>query len=81
MKIDRITTDPSVMQGKPCIRGLRVLVSLVLNLLANGMTHEEIIRDYPYLEEEDIRQCLAYAAFLSEERIVSLGDSPVAIPG
>jgi uncharacterized protein (DUF433 family) len=50
------------MQGKPCIRGMRITVGLVLNLLANGMGEAEIIREYPDLEPEDIRQCLLYAA-------------------
>jgi len=53
---DRITFDPNVSGGRACIRGLRVQVSLIINLLANGMTAEEILRDYPYLEAEDIRQ-------------------------
>ena len=52
---DRITFDPNLMGGRACIRGLRVTVSLVLNLFANGMTAKQIIEEYPYLEEEDIR--------------------------
>jgi uncharacterized protein (DUF433 family) len=58
---DRITHDPNMMGGRACIRGMRVTVSLILNLVANGMTIEEIIRAYPYLEPEDIRQALCYA--------------------
>ena len=54
--LDRITFDPKIMTGKACIRGMRVPVSLVVNLLANGKTTAEIIEDYPYLEPEDIRQ-------------------------
>lgn len=71
-KFDRITFDSGVMGGRACIRGLRVTVSLVLNLIANGMTPHQIIQDYTYLEEEDIQQCLQYAAWLAEEHIFSL---------
>lgn len=66
---DRITVDPNIMDGKPCIRGMRIQVSLVLNLVANGMSSEEIIEAYPYIEPEDISQCLQYAAWLAEDRI------------
>jgi uncharacterized protein (DUF433 family) len=52
------------MNGKACIRGMRITVSLALNLLANGMSKEAILDDYPYLEAEDIDQCLNYAAYL-----------------
>jgi len=58
---DRITFDPNMMGGRACIRGMRVTVSLVLNLVANGMTTEEIIRAYPYLETEDIQQAVQFA--------------------
>ncbi|MEO0457656.1 MAG: DUF433 domain-containing protein [Cyanobacteria bacterium P01_A01_bin.114] len=61
---DRITFDPRIMAGQACIRGMRVPVSLLLNLVANGKTATEIIEDYPYLESEDIRQALQYAARL-----------------
>lgn len=71
-RIDRITCDPAVMGGKPCIRGLRVTVATVLGLLAAGRSREEILRAYPYLEPEDIDQCLAYAAWRMEERDVLL---------
>ena len=60
--LDRITFDPNLMGGRACIRGMRVTVALVLNLVANGMSTAEIIDAYPYLEEEDIRQVLRYAA-------------------
>lgn len=60
--LDRITFDPNVMGGRACIRGMRVTVSLVVNLVANGMTAEEILREYPYLEPDDIQQALRYAA-------------------
>jgi len=66
---DRITVDPNIMDGKPCIRGMRIQVSLVLNLVANGMSSEEIIEAYPYIEAEDISQCFQYAAWLAEDRI------------
>ena len=59
---DRITVDPAVMNGRPCIRGMRVQVSLILNLAANGMTTKEIIEAYPYIEPEDVSQCLRYAS-------------------
>lgn len=57
------------MQGKACIRGMRITVSIVLNLIANGMSKAEIIEEYPYLESEDIDQCLNYAAYLANERL------------
>ncbi len=69
LEFDRITFDPNVMGGKACVRGMRVTVSLVLNLIANGMSVEEIIGAYPYLEQEDIRQALQYAAWLAEETV------------
>ena len=61
-KFNRITYDVNVMGGKPCIRGLRVTVGMVMGLLANGTSHAEILNAYPYLESEDIDECLAYAA-------------------
>lgn len=66
---DRITFDPAVMGGRACIRGLRVTVSLVVNLFATGMTTDEILEAYPYLEEEDIRQALDYVAWLAQEQV------------
>jgi len=69
MMLDRITFVLNIMGGRACIRGMRITVSQVVNLVANGMTISEIIRDYPYLEEEDIRQALRYAAQLTEEEI------------
>ena len=69
---DRITIDPSVMGGKACIRGVRVTVGLVVGLLAAGRSRSEILEAYPYLEREDIDQCLAYAAWRLEEREVPL---------
>lgn len=69
-RFERITVDPDVMGGKPCIRGLRFPVSRLLGLLASGMTPESIIGEYPYLELDDVRQALAYAAALAEEEVV-----------
>ena len=57
-----ITLEPGKRSGQPCIRRLRITVHDVLGYLASGMSHEEILRDFPYLTEEDIRACLAYAA-------------------
>jgi len=57
-----ITIDPGKRNGKPCIRGLRITVDDVLEYLASGMTHAELLRDFPYLTEDDIRACLAFAA-------------------
>jgi uncharacterized protein (DUF433 family) len=69
---DRITFDPHVMGGRACLRGMRITVSLIVNLVANGMTMAEILDTYPYLEPEDIRQALQYAAWLAEEAIYPL---------
>lgn len=66
---DRITFAPDIMAGRACIRGMRITVSLILNLIANGMTSEEIMDAYPYLEQEDIQQSLQYAAWLAEESV------------
>ncbi len=66
---DRITLNPLMMGGKACIRGMRITVALILNLVANGMTTHEILDAYPYLEEEDIQQSLHYAAWLAEDTI------------
>lgn len=63
----RITRNPEVMGGKPCIRGLRVTVGTVVGLLAAGRTQAEILDAYPYLEEQDIYDALAYAAWRTEE--------------
>ena len=67
-----ITMQPGKRSGKPCIRGLRITVYDVLGYLAAGMTHEEILRDFPYLREQDIRACLAFAA--DRERKVEMLD-------
>ena len=67
--LDRITFDPNVMGGRACIRDTRVPVSLVVNLVADDMSREEILDAYPYLEAEDIQQALQYAAWLTEETV------------
>lgn len=72
MTLDRITIDPKVMGGKPCIRGLRLTVGTIVGLLAEGHSSEELLKLYPYLEAEDIPQALAYAAWRVEEREVDL---------
>ncbi|HWL07128.1 MAG TPA: DUF433 domain-containing protein [Planctomicrobium sp.] len=64
--LSRITIDPHVCHGKPCLRGLRYPVSLILDLLASGMTQQEILADYADLEADDIKACLLYAAKLSD---------------
>jgi uncharacterized protein (DUF433 family) len=68
---DRITFDPKIMGGRACIRGMRIPVSLIVNLVANGMSYEEILSEYPDLEIEDIQQALKYAAWLTEEEVHS----------
>jgi len=72
MKLERITTDPEVMRGQPCIRGLRIPVSLIIKLIAAGRTNREILDDYPELEEEDIKQSLEYAAWTVSEKVLPL---------
>jgi len=69
-KFDRITLDPDKCFGKPCIRGLRIPVSSILAYLASGMTVDDILREWPELEREDIYQALGYAAWATEERII-----------
>lgn len=66
-ELTRITFDPEVMGGKPCIRGLRVTVGTLVGLVAAGHSMEDILRLYPYLEKEDIREALTYAAWRAEE--------------
>jgi len=71
--MNRITRDPTVMGGKPCIRGLRVTVGLIVGLLAEGKSEQEVLAAYPYLEPEDLRAALAYAAWRAEEVEVQVG--------
>ena len=72
MGLDRITFNPEMMGGKPCIRGIRVTVGTIVGLMASGHTPEGILKAYPYLEAEDIYQALAYAAWRAEEIEVPL---------
>lgn len=72
MKFERITIDPEICTGKPCIWGLRFPVSRLLGLLASGESREEILKEYPYLEPEDIDETLRYAAFLAEEETLEI---------
>ncbi len=73
--LNRITQDPRVLGGKPCIRGLRVSVGTIVGLLASGHSHEDILKEYPYLERDDIPAALAYAAWRSEEVEVPLSNA------
>ena len=66
-QLNRITFNTNVMGGKPCIRGLRVTVGAIVGLVASGHSSEDILKAYPYLEEEDLREALAYAAWRVEE--------------
>jgi uncharacterized protein (DUF433 family) len=70
MQLERITVNPEIFAGKPCIRGMRFPVSRLLGLLASGETPEQILRSYPYLEAEDIAESLRYAAMLADEQVV-----------
>lgn len=70
MKLQRISIDPNVCGGKPCVRGLRFPVSRLLGLLASGESREAILQAFPYLEAEDIDEVLRYAAYLAEEETV-----------
>ncbi len=73
--LKRITRDPRVMGGKPCIRGMRVTVGTVVGLVASGQTTEEILKLYPYLEKEDVQEALAFAAWRAEEIEVPLQEN------
>lgn len=70
--LERITLNPNIMGGKPCIRGLRMTVGTIIGLLASGHTNEEILKMYPYLQHEDLMEALSYAAWRSEEIEVPL---------
>lgn len=76
MAFERITTDPERMGGVPCIRGLRIPVATVVEMVADGMADDEILRAYPDLETEDIREALRYAAVAVREREIPLLSSP-----
>ena len=70
---DHVTVDPEVCHGQACLRGTRVMVSVVLDNLADGMSEDEILRSYPTLTREAVRAAIAYAADLSRERVVAIG--------
>ena len=70
--LDRISIDPNICFGKPCVKGHRIWVSLILDMLATGMSHEEILADYPGLTDADLRACIAYGSEMSRERFVDL---------
>jgi uncharacterized protein (DUF433 family) len=73
MHFDRITQDPALMGGKPCIRGMRVTVGMIVGQIGAGHTIDDLLTEYPYLERDDIFQALRYAAWRSQEREVSIG--------
>ena len=68
MTFDRIGVDPKICQGQPTIRGTRITVSVILQMIASGMTPQEIVQDYPELGENDVRQAAAYGAWLASEQ-------------
>ncbi len=71
----RITQNPAVMGGKPCIRGLRVTVGMIVGQIGAGRAVDELLSDYPYLERDDVLQALRYAAWRAQEREVDLADA------
>ena len=71
-KLDRITFDPEIMGGKACVRGMRVTAGMIVGQIGAGRTIDDVLRDYPYLEREDVLQALLYAAWRAEERDVPL---------
>lgn len=72
MAFDRITVTPGVMGGKPCIRGMRVTVGMIVGELSAGRSIDQVLVDYPYLEREDVQQALRYAAWRVDERDIAL---------
>ena len=76
--LNRISVDPNVCFGKPCIRGTRIWVSLILDFMANDMSFDEILTEYPQLSRDDIRAAIAYGAEMSRQRYV---DFPLAASG
>ena len=70
--LQRISIDPQICGGKPCLRGHRIWVSLILDLLASGMKEEDVLAEYPQLTAEDIQACLAYASEMTRERTVHI---------
>jgi len=75
-QFNRITRNPAVMQGKACVRGMRVTVGMIVSQIAEGATAEQLLEEFPYLEREDIAEALRYAAWLASEREIDL--SPAA---
>jgi len=71
MTFDRITFDPAIMGGRACIRGMRIPVSVIVGQLAQGATTEEVVKDYPDLDQKDVQQALEYAAWLTQEEVVT----------
>jgi len=71
MTFDRITFDPAIIGGRACIRGMRIQVSVIVGQLAHGAMTEEVLKDYPDLDREDVRQALEYAAWLTQEEVVT----------
>ena len=71
----RITQNPAVMGGKPCIRGLRVTVGMIVAHIGAGLTVDELLADYPYLEREDVLEALRYAAWRAQEREIALTET------
>lgn len=74
--LQRVSIDPNVCFGKPCIRGTRIWVSLILDLLASGMSEAEVVAEYPQLASEDIRAAIAYGAEMARERYVDIPAGP-----
>jgi uncharacterized protein (DUF433 family) len=72
MTFDRITFDPAIMGGRACIRGMRIPVSLIVGQLAHGATTDEVLKDFPDLDREDVQQALEYAAWLAQEEVVTV---------
>jgi uncharacterized protein (DUF433 family) len=72
---ERITQNPAVMGGKPCIRGMRVTVGMIVGQIGAGVTIDQLVADYPYLEREDVLEALRYAAWRAQEREIDLADA------
>jgi len=70
--LNRISINPEICFGKPCIKGSRIWVSLILDMLADGMTYKELLDEYPSLEEEDIKAAIAYGSEMSRESFVEI---------
>ena len=73
--LDRISIDPEICGGRPCIRGHRIWVSVILGLLADGMTVEQVLEEYPGIDGDDVRACIAYGARLAGGRYIDVPDS------